>query len=205
MKSELENLPNRVLYRILMKYMEEMYSKNINPSNRYEGIEIMSKILKTHGISNDFYDLNFMWEALTLNYQELADNKNNFFDLKKPEIKNWTIVAKLTGRAYYTEYSAMDIESYTKPTTSDLYDGDYNYSPYDGSFYDYEINDHEGTDWEIEDVSESTPKIKKNNNIQNENHKKNDLPNFDSLDLFELIRLKEQIEKQIVSKLSILI
>lgn len=204
MKSELENLPNKVLYRILVKYMEEMYSQRLDTFNKDDGWDVMSKILKKHGIPNDFYDLNFMWATLMLNSQKLAHEEKYSFELLKPELKSWTIVAKMTGRAYYKEYSALDIESYTEPTNRELYDDDYNYSPYDGHFYDYEVYDSEGTDWEIEDVQESTPKIKKNNNFQNESYKTKTLRNIEELNLYELVDLKEEIEKQIKSRLIIL-
>lgn len=204
MKSELENLPNKVLYRILVKYMEEMYSQRLDTFNKDDGWDVMSKILKKHGIPNDFYDLNFMWATLMLNSQKLAHEEKYSFELLKPELKSWTIVAKMTGRAYYKEYSALDIESYTEPTNRELYGDDYDYSPYDGHFYDYEVYDSEGTDWEIEDVQESTPKIKKNNNFQNESYKTKTLRNIEELNLYELVDLKEEIEKQIKSRLIIL-
>lgn len=204
MKSELENLPNKVLYRILVKYMEEMYSQRLDTFDKDGGWDVMSKILKKHGIPNDFYDLNFMWATLMLNSQKLAHEEKYSFELLKPELKSWTIVAKMTGRAYYNEYSALEIESYTEPTNRELYDGDYNYSPYDGHFYDYDVYDSETTDWEIEDVQENTPKIKKNNNFQNESYKTKTLRNIEELNLYELVDLKEEIEKQIKSRLIIL-
>ena len=181
-----------------------MYSQRLDTFNKDDGWDVMSKILKKHGIPNDFYDLNFMWATLMLNSQKLAHEEKYSFELLKPELKSWTIVAKMTGRAYYKEYSALDIESYTEPTNRELYGDDYDYSPYDGHFYDYEVYDSEGTDWEIEDVQESTPKIKKNNNFQNESYKTKTLRNIEELNLYELVDLKEEIEKQIKSRLIIL-
>lgn len=201
MKSELENLPKRVLYRLLRQYMEFMTLEGLDSYNKSEGKDTIKQMLKKHGIPADAQDLDFMWATFLLNAQEMVDNEEYTFDLQIPKLRSWNVIAKIHGRAWYTEYSAQSVDSYSEPVKRDFVDGTIEFSPWDGNFYDYETHDSEVDDWEIEDIEEIKPRnVTESKRITKENIK----PDISNLNLYQLVDLKNQIEKKIANRISII-
>lgn len=208
-KSKYENLTDFSLFKFL-KYLH----KDVGDISEYEGVssydsmaeDVVPDSLKKFGLELNQIDIDFFWVALKLNWDNLSGHDNLDFELKKPEVSEYKIEIKFSGRAWYTEYGSQTISAYSTESAEGYTSSD-NFQAFEcDDWYDYETENSETDDWEINDIE----KIQKNKNVSEQKIiiKKLMKENFENVvsdyNVDELLQLRDIIEEKLKNRISII-
>jgi hypothetical protein len=208
-KSKYENLTDFSLFKFL-KYLH----KDVGDISEYEGVssydstveDVVPDSLKKFGLELDQIDIDFFWVALKLNWDNLSGYDKLDFELKKPEVSEYKIEIKFSGRDWYTEYGSQTISAYSTESAEGYTSSD-NFQAFEcDNWYDYETENSETEDWEINDIE----KIQKNKNVSEQKIiiKKLMKENFDNVvsdyNVDELLQLRDIIEEKLKNRISII-
>ena len=200
MKSKYESLSDGALFRILKFLMNECvkywsisseYELDGLPKSSHRG-DVTDKILKTLGLDYNEIDVNYFWVCLIDNRENIFRSKKLDFEIERPELKTYRVVLEHHGSSYYTEYSAHNLQSYNEESAKDVKMND-GFKSWEGDYFDYSVNDSEESDWNVESIEEV-------NNSTNEQIVQKETFDLENLTLFQLIDLKESVEKRINNK-----
>jgi len=208
-KSKYENLTDFSLFKFL-KYLH----KDVGDISEYEGVssydsmadDVVPDSLKKFGLSLELIDIDFFWEALKLNWDNLSKYDKLDFELKKPEVSEYKIEIKFTGREFYTEYGSQTISAYSTESAEGYTSSD-NFQAFEcDDWYDNDVHNSETDDWEINNIE----KIQKNKNISEQKIiiKKLMKENFENVvsdyNVDELLQLRDIIEEKLKNRISII-
>jgi len=206
-KSKYENLTDFSLFKFL-KYLH----KDVGDISEYEGVssydsmaeDVVPDSLKKFGLSLELIDIDFFWVTLKLNWDNLSEHDKLDFELKKPEVNEYKIEIKFSGRNYYTEYGSQTISAYSTESAEGYTSSD-NFQAFDcDSWYDNDTHDSQTDDWEINDIE----KIQKNKNVSEQKIiiKKLMKENFENVvsdyNVDELLQLRDIIEEKLKNRIS---
>ena len=168
--------------------------------------DVVPDSLKKFGLELNPIDIDFFWVALKLNWDNLSGYDKLDFELKKPEVSEYKIEVKFTGRSWYTEYGSQTISAYSFES-ADGYTSSDNFQAFEcDDWYDYETENTETDDWEINDIE----KIQKNKNVSEQKIiiKKLMKENFENVvsdyNVDELLQLRDIIEEKLKNRISII-
>jgi len=208
-KSKYENLTDFSLFKFL-KYLHN----DVGDISEYEGVssydstveDVVPDSLKKFGLELDQIDIDFFWVALKLNWDNLSGHDKLDFELKKPEVSEYKIEIKFSGRDYYTEYGSQTISAYSSES-ADGYTSSDDFSAWEcDDWYDRDVHDSQTDDWEINDIE----KIQKNKNVSEQKIiiKKLMKENFENVvsdyNVDELLQLRDIIEEKLKNRISII-
>lgn len=154
MASELESLPDRILFQIIKQIAENCKSYRIPLESEFndEVIQIIDRTLKIFGVidSPKYIDDEFLWTVLKMNINKLSDDKL-VGSLERPEIKEYEFDIDVNETIYQTTSWTHRIESYGNPyriASAMEYNGDLDY--YSGREGYTDIHDSETNEIRID-------------------------------------------------------
>ena len=154
MASELETLPDKILFQVLKQLKKNCESENIHLNAEFdtEIITVIDQTLKIFGIIDSpkyIYD-EFLWTVLKMNINKLSDDKL-VGNLERPEIKEYEFDIDVNETIYQTTSWTHRIESYGNPyriASAMEYNGDLDY--YSGREGYTDIHDSETNEIRID-------------------------------------------------------
>jgi hypothetical protein len=206
-KSKYENLTDFSLFKFL-KYLH----KDVGDISEYEGVSSYDSIadnvvedsLKKFGLSLELVDIDFFWVAMKLNWDNLSGHDKLDFELKKPEVSEYKIEIKFSGRNYYTEYGSQTISAYSTESAEGYTSSD-NFQAFEcDDWYDNDVHDSQTDDWEIDSIEP----VKNYNEMSEQNTiiKKLLKENFENVvsdyNMDELIQMRDIIVEKLKNRIS---
>jgi len=150
MASELESLPDRILFQIIKQIAKNCESDRISLESEFnnEVIQIIDRTIKIFGVVDDpkYIDDEFLWTVLKMNMNKLSDDRL-VGNLERPEIKEYEFDIDVNETIYQSTSWTHRIESYGNPyriASAMEYNGDlYYYSGREGytDIHDSETNE----------------------------------------------------------------
>lgn len=213
MKSEYEKLSDTAIFKflqVIMKAVLENFRVNdqrdvtrLPKSSYIKEVRQSCNVLRNYGVKLDDLDRDYFWTTFMLNSDKIWEAKKLEGSLIRPKLKEYEIIIRFNGSVFYSEENTQNVQYYNEDTAKDIYNND-EFSPYEGAWGNYQNGDVIDSDWELDEVNElgevKESRIKKTKIIrENFDNKKIDL---NSLNLHQLVELKEHIDEKIRMKKS---
>ena len=154
MASELESLPDKILFQVLKQLKKNCESEDIHLNAEFddEVVTVIDQTLKIFGLidSPKYIDDEFLWTALKMNINKLSEDKL-VGNLERPDIKEYEFDIDVSETVYQTSSWTHRIESYGNPyriAKTMEYNGDLDY--WEGRQGYIDINDTETNEIRID-------------------------------------------------------
>lgn len=154
MASELESLPDKILFQVLKQLKKNCESEGIHLNAEFddEVVTVIDQTLKIFGVidSPKYIDDEFLWTVLKMNINKLSEDKL-VGNLERPDIKEYEFDIDVSETVYQTSSWTHRIESYGNPyriAKTMEYNGDLDY--WEGRQGYIDINDTETNDIKID-------------------------------------------------------
>lgn len=176
------------------------------PYDRAEkNFEKLENIMKYFGEVVSSEDLQFLAKFIEINFPVLSEiyqtkDKSLYDKLIIPIPKEYKINYYVWGSCTYTEYLEDKVTCYDKNWVKDsLYQDERNgnWNPFEGKNTNTDYDNHEMSDWSIEDIQPIDSKM--NESIFTKMILENKTPVLDTLDKKTLLKLKSIIENKLRS------
>jgi hypothetical protein len=133
MASELERLPDKILFQIIKQIAENCESDRVPLESEINGeiIMLIDRTLKYFGVVDDpkYIDDDYLWVTLKMNMNKLSDDRL-VGNLDRPEIKEYEFDIDVSETFYQSTTWVHQIESYGSPYSlakAMEYNGDLDY------------------------------------------------------------------------------
>jgi hypothetical protein len=147
MASELERLPDKILFQIIKQIAENCESDRVPLESEINGeiITLIDRTLKIFGVVDDpkYIDDDYLWVTLKMNMNKLSDDRL-VGNLERPEIKEYEFDIDVSETFYQSTTWVHQIESYGSPYSlakAMEYNGDLDY--WEGREGNSDIHDSE--------------------------------------------------------------
>ena len=154
MVSELESLPDRILFQIIKQIAKNCESDRISLESEFndEVIQIIDRTIKIFGVVDNpkYIDDEFLWTVLKMNMNKLSDDRL-VGNLERPQIKEYEFDIDVSETIYQSTSWTHRIESYGNPyrmASTMEYNGDLDY--YSGREGYTDIHDSETNEIRID-------------------------------------------------------
>jgi hypothetical protein len=154
MASELESLPDKILFQVLKQLKKNCESEGIHLNAEFdtEIISVIGQTIKIFGIVDNtkYIDDEFLWTVFKMNINKLSDDKL-VGSLERPDIKEYEFDIVVSETVYQTSSWTHRIESYGNPyriARAMEYNADLDY--WEGSQNYTDINDSETNEIRID-------------------------------------------------------
>lgn len=205
MASELENLPDRILHKLLYPlikdyvYVERFVESLLSRRNDLTRKEL-SSVLKLAGLSRELIDIDYVAELVKNNWDVLSVPDKLQSPLVRPTLGKFNINLRVRVSRYGSEYWKLKTESYSERncySISEIREDDGDLQYWDGEMYDEDTYDSDTHEVEIYSVEE----------IIKESRRKKPLMEgvsniIKSKSLDELFYMRSIIEEQIKLKIN---
>ena len=154
MASELESLPDKILFQVLKQLKKNCESEDIHLNAEFDDeiVTVIDQTLKIFGIidSPKYIDDEFLWTVFKMNINILSEDKL-MGNLERPDIKEYEFNIDVSETVYQSTSWKHRIESYGNPyrmAKAMEYNGDLEY--WEGRETDRDIHDSETNDIKID-------------------------------------------------------
>ena len=153
MASELEKIPDRLLFEIIKKVARNCASERISfVSLNTDVVQVIDDTLKIFGVVDEisYIDEDYICTLVNLNEDKLSEDKLTD-SLIKPQLKEYKFDTQVNETIYQSQTWENTVESYGNPyqlVKLMNYDGNFNH--YDGRESGTEIHDSETNDISID-------------------------------------------------------
>lgn len=205
MGSELENLSDKILHKLLYQlikdyaYVGRFVESLLNRRNNQTRNEL-SSLLKLAGLSRELIDIDYIAQLVEDNWDALSSPNKLESPLVRPTLGNFNINLRVRVSRYGSEFWKLETESYSERNCykiSEIREDDGDLQYWDGSMYDedtYDSDTHEVEVYSVEEiVKESIRKKPLLEGVSNIIKSKN---------LDELFYMRSLIEEQIKLKIN---
>ena len=203
MASKLENLPDKVLHRLINPLLDGYnshigYVRDLLDDNDSER-EILEDKFKPTGLVDDiFEDADFIAALCKENWDALKSTEPLTQPLERPKFGKYKVEVRVSINKYATEWWNLNFESYSREncvniSKTKLANGELDY--WEGNMIDEDIHDTDTNDVEIYDVTlikeskNKKPLVEGVSNI------------IESKSLDDLFKMRLQIEQEILLRL----
>lgn len=203
MASKLENLPDKVLHRLINPLLDGYnspigYVRDLLDDN-YSEREILKDKFKPTGLVDDiFEDADFIAALCKENWDILKSTEPLTEPLKRPKFGKYKVEIRVSVNKYASEWWNVNTESYSREncdfiSRTKLSNGDLEY--WEGNLIDEDVHDSDTTDIEIYDITlikeskNKKPLVEGVSNI------------IESKSLDDLFKMRHLIEEEILLRL----
>ena len=203
MASKLENLPDKVLHRLINPLLEGYnypigYIRDLLDDSESER-ELLEDKFKPTGLMDDiFEDADFIAALCERNWEELKSTEPLTQPLKRPKFGRYKVELKVSLSKYVTEWWEVNSESYSKQncdiiSNTKMSSGELEY--WEGNMTDEDVHDsdsHDITVWDVTLINESKNKKPLVEGVSNI---------IESKSLDDLFKMRHLIEEEILLRL----